>query len=53
MEIQFVSMEKYTQKKEKAFGFQNHNKQVVYYNPSKWTIKLLHLDLHQLLILTK
>jgi hypothetical protein len=53
MDIQFVSMEKYSQKQEEAFGFQIHSKQGVCYNPNKWTIKLLHLDLHQLLVLTK
>jgi hypothetical protein len=35
------------------FLFPKQNKQDVHCNPTRWTTKLLHSNLHQLLVMTK
>ncbi len=52
--IWFVYMGKKIRRKNEVFGFQNQIEQGMHYNPNNLTISmLLHLGLHQLIVLTK
>jgi hypothetical protein len=52
--IWFVFMGEKMHKKNEVFGFQNQSEQGMHYNPNNLSISmLLHLGLHQLLVLTK